>query len=101
MTVKNHHDLVGKYAVHPFAFVGDDDPADDPENEVTAYKAWIDTSVGNALKIRNATNTAWLTVLAGGGGASSTWHALSPYTYRLTELDGSDDPPDLHHVDYI
>lgn len=66
----NHNQLTGKFAVHPFAFVGATDPAADAANGVTANKAWIDTSGTPTLKIRNSGNTAWLTIIGGSGAAA-------------------------------
>jgi hypothetical protein len=54
-----HHDLTGRGAIHPFAFIGATDPALDADNEVTIGKAWIDTSAGFVLKVRNAGNDGW------------------------------------------
>ena len=85
----DHHQLTGKFAVHQFAFVQNTDPALDPDNEVLAYKAWIDTSSGNALKVRNAANTAWNTVIAGGGGISQQFVVRFPYANDLQILPNS------------
>lgn len=57
-----HSDLTGYVAIHPFAFIGATDPASDPDNEVSAGKAWIDTALGFVLKVRNATNDDWVAV---------------------------------------
>lgn len=54
-----HNDLTGYVAIHPFAFIGATDPASDPDNEVDTGKAWIDTTSGFVLKVRNATNDDW------------------------------------------
>jgi len=68
-----HDDLVAPVAIHPAAFFGVTDPALDPTNNVLAYKLWVDTTSGPpyALKIRNATNTAWEAVSGGGSGSST------------------------------
>lgn len=66
-----HQDITGFMAVHPFAFVGASDPASDPDNEVAANKAWIDTSGGAGnytLKVRNSSDDGWETISGGGGG---------------------------------
>ena len=97
----DHHDLTGKYAVHPFAFVQATDPALDAANQVTAHKAWIDTSVGNALKIRNASNTAWTTVLSGGGGVSMQFISRSPFIFTLVEFPGGNDQATFTNISYI
>lgn len=85
-----HQELTGRAAIHPFAFVQSTDPALDATNEVAANKAWIDTSIGNALKIRNAANTSWITLLAGGAVDSFTAWALVEVLIELTveELPG-------------
>lgn len=65
MTVGKHHEITGALAIHPFAFVSATDPSLDPDNEVTAGKAWIDTSGGPgswALKVRNLANDGWETL---------------------------------------
>lgn len=72
-----HQDLTGRGAVHPFAFVQATDPALDPDNAITRRKAWVDTSAGNALKIRNETNDGWTTILAGAGGVTNAWAQIS------------------------
>lgn len=55
-----HHDLTGRGAIHPFAFIGSTDPSLDSDNEVDVGKAWIDTSGANPiLKYRNATDDGW------------------------------------------
>lgn len=61
----NHEDLAPPYAVHEFAFVQGTDPALVAANHVAAGKAWIDTSAGNTLKVRNPANSGWLTIFAG------------------------------------
>lgn len=64
-----HRDITGIDAVHPFAYMQATDPAEDEDNEVAAGKAWIDTSGGPGgwvLKVRNANNDGWETIVAGG-----------------------------------
>lgn len=56
-----HHEITGKDAVHPFAFVQSSDPVADPENEVAPGKAWFDLDT-NRLKIRNDTDDGWIFV---------------------------------------
>lgn len=86
----NHNELTGKFAVHPFAFVGATDPAADATNGVTANKAWIDTSVAPTLKVRNATNTAWQAVIGGGSGGDYGWTLVGPWIYAgLPTFPGS------------
>lgn len=66
-----HHDLTGRGAIHPFAFIGATDPSLDADNEVAPGKAWIDTSGDDpVLKVRNATDDGWDTVGGAGGGAA-------------------------------
>lgn len=69
----DHHQLTGRFAVHPFAFVQTTDPALDIANQVGPGKAWIDTASGNALKVRNPANTAWLNVLSGATTIGNNW----------------------------
>ena len=54
-----HWQITGYNAYHQWCYVGADDPADDPENDVQADKAWWDTAE-ERLKFRNAANTDWL-----------------------------------------
>lgn len=61
-----HYEITGADAVHQFAFVQEIDPANDPDNEVTAYKGWYDLSE-QRMKIRNAENTGWAYLGVGGG----------------------------------
>lgn len=81
-----HHELTGKWAIHPVAFVQADDPANDPTNYVTARKLWLDTN-GNALKIRNETNTGWTTIVSGSAQVGGGFR-LVDYVYDLTTPDG-------------
>lgn len=53
-----HYQIPDVAALHPPFFVQDTDPALDPENNVSPYKGWLDTSV-NRLKYRKADNTGW------------------------------------------
>lgn len=99
-----HQDLTGRGAVHPFAFVQDTDPTLNPDNHVTAFKAWIDTSSSNALKIRNAGNTAWLTAIAGAAQASVSFVARSYIQKIAEELPQSDllsSNFDFHQITYV
>lgn len=58
-----HSNITGVNAIHPFAYVQSTDPALVPANNVTAYKAWLDTSTTPAtFRYRNAANTAWLQI---------------------------------------
>lgn len=81
-----HQELTGRSAVHPFAFVQATDPALDANNDVGPYKAWIDTSTGNTLKIRNAANTDWLTVFAGASQADLTWRLKANVETNVNEF---------------
>lgn len=68
-----HHELTAPNAIHPAAFVGIIDPSLDPNNFVTANKLWIDTTAGiYTWKVRNVTNTAWITINGGGTSVSVT-----------------------------
>lgn len=99
-----HHQLTGHSAIHPFAFVQDTDPALDPDNHVTAYKAWIDTSSGNALKIRNATNTAWDTIFAGATQAVARFERVDYIQRIVDELPGDEFgffPNPWYQLEYI
>lgn len=60
-----HQDLEQPAAIHIPWFVSATDPALDPDNEVTAYKAWWDLT-SQRIKIRNTGNTEWR--LLGEGG---------------------------------
>lgn len=84
--MSKHQDLTGRGAVHPFAFVQGTDPSLDPDNAVDANKAWIDTSSGATLKIRNAANNAWLEVLAGEPQVSQGFFAIAEVVTILVEL---------------
>lgn len=55
-----HFDIVGPEAIHQIAFSQDDDPALDPDNEVTADLFWLDTSGAPIMKFRNSDNTLWV-----------------------------------------
>jgi hypothetical protein len=69
-----HFELTSPNAIHPAAFVSATDPASDPNNNVAAFKFWVDTSSGPpfALKMRNSINSAWQAVGSTGGGSGST-----------------------------
>lgn len=62
-----HQDLTGRSAIHPFAFIQNTDPSLVADNAVTAKKAWIDNTnpASPILKVRDDTNTSWITVIAG------------------------------------
>lgn len=65
------------------------DPAADSSYDITQYSRWLDTSATpSVLKERNASNTAWNTVGASGGGGSSTLATLTDVT--LTGLADED-----------
>lgn len=88
MSVK-HHELTAPLAIHPFAFVQSSDPALDPLNEVTDGKAWIDTSAGNALKIR--VGGAWTTAIGGASQVSGAWRMVNEiWDDATTPLPGAD-----------
>lgn len=53
-----HYQIIGKYAIHPFAFVSETDPALDAANHVSAFKGWVKLST-KQLFFRNATNDSW------------------------------------------
>lgn len=57
-----HDALTGPDAIHPAAFVGADDPALTPTNQVGPLKLWIDTTTTGApiVKMRNLANDAWV-----------------------------------------
>lgn len=97
----DHHELSGKFAVHPFAFVQDTDPAIEASNFVTAGKGWVDTSVGNVLRIRNAANTAWVVSIAGSGGVGNQMVSKSPSIYTLGVFPESNIQITPTAVDYI
>lgn len=65
-----HSDLTGYVAVHPFAFIGATDPALDADNEVATGKAWVDTSSGFVLKVRNSDNDGWDEIAGGSSGSA-------------------------------
>lgn len=90
MGIRIHHELDGALAVHPFAFVQSTDPALDADNHVTAHKAWIDTGNGNTLKVRNDTNTAWLTVISGGLQTGIAFYTMDYIQKDVLELPHSD-----------
>lgn len=75
--MSKHHELTGGHAIHPFAYVQDTDPSLDADNYVAAKKAWVDTSSGNVLKIRNDSNTGWIIIVAGGAGVSTEFVVLA------------------------
>lgn len=79
-----HNDLTGYVAIHPFAFIGATDPASDPDNEVSAGKAWIDTSTGFVLKVRNATDDGWDEIAGGGGTERNDVTALTSSSGAVT-----------------
>jgi|SRR6185436_12883664 len=84
-----HHALIDKFAVHPAAFMQNTDPALEPAKLVAKRKWWIDTGNGNALKVRNETNTDWITVLAGSGQAVGGFVEIN-WTTVLEEATGGD-----------
>lgn len=87
-----HHELTSPNAIHPAAFVGTTDPSLDPNNFVTANKLWIDTTAGiYTWKIRNVTNTAWITVT--GGGTSSVAQVAPPGFQGDEGDEGTPGPP--------
>jgi len=96
-----HQDLSGRSAVHPFAFVQSTDPSLDAENDVGPYKAWIDTSTGNTLKIRNAANTDWLIVFAGASQADSSWRGIQNTVHDVAALPGTTGEHQLTVINYV
>lgn len=80
-----HHQVTGPFAVHRFAFVQATDPALDPDNHVAAGKPWIDTASGNALKIRNDGNSAWITVLTGSSQVSANFRLVAVLVWSVFE----------------
>lgn len=104
MGIRIHHELDGPNAVHPFAFVQSTDPAANPDNHVTARKAWIDTGNGNALKVRNDANTAWFTVITGSLQTGISFSAID-YIQRtvlaLPESDMTDANFSFHQITHI
>jgi len=53
-----HYQIVAPQAMHQWCFVSSTDPALDPNNQVTANKAWFNSTFLR-LYVRNAANTAW------------------------------------------
>ena len=89
-----HSNLTGSAAVHPAAYVSSSDPG-----AVGANKLWIDTTTASyRLKIRNATNAAWVTVqnpvttvgdiAYGGSGGSLTQLSIGLTNQVLTVVSG-------------
>jgi len=87
-----HFELSEPNAIHPAAFVGTVDPAGDPDNNVQAFKLWVDTTGGPpyALKIRNSTNTGWESV---SGGSASTSAVAGPPGFGEEGEEGQPGPP--------
>jgi hypothetical protein len=84
-----HHLLAGKFAVHPAAFFQNTDPALDAANFVGPGKWWVDSGNGNALKVRNDANDAWVTVVAGAGQAGIAWNTRN-YIYEHADWVNAD-----------
>lgn len=71
-----HKDITGTDAIHPAAFIQGTDPG-----ALGANKTWYDTTAGQpyVMKVRDATDTAWLTLGTSAGIAA---------TYTLTTGQG-------------
>lgn len=95
-----HHELAGILAVHRFAFVQGTDPALVAGNHVGAGKAWIDTASGNALKVRNEANSAWINVVAGASSVSAVWRSLI-YVDIEAALPGTSTPTPFVLLTYV
>lgn len=94
-----HHELTGPAAIHPVAFVQGTDPALDVNNYVTAYKFWIDTANSNALKMRNATNDAWTTIVSGAAQVGGGFR-LVDFIIELEEAPSWEEP-NFNDIDYV
>lgn len=96
-----HHELTGAFAIHPVTFVQSTDPVGDPNNHVAARKLWLDTGNGNALKIRNETNTGWTTIFTGAAQVGGGFR-LVDFVYDLGPPDGYEDIDwNDHDIDYV
>lgn len=72
-----HQNLSSPYAVHPFAFSSNADPANDGSIDMAPYKGWINTGSSNTLKVRNAANTAWEDVSVAGAATTPAFGSNS------------------------
>lgn len=72
-----HQDLSSPYAIHPFAYSSNADPANDGSIDTTPYKGWINTGSSNLLKVRNAADTDWEDVSVAGSGTTPAFGSNS------------------------
>ena len=92
-----HQDLSSPYAIHPFAYSSNADPANDGSIDTTPYKGWINTGNSNLLKVRNAADTAWESVSVDGAATAPAFGSNSTSVTTYNDNAGTLASASAHH----
>ena len=92
-----HQDLSSPYAIHPFAYSSNADPANDGSIDTTPYKGWLNTGNSNLLKVRNAADTAWESVSVDGAATAPAFGSNSTTVTTYNDNDGTLAAAQAHH----
>ena len=92
-----HQDLTSPYAIHPFAYSSNADPASDASIDTTPYKGWINTGNSNLLKVRNAADSAWEDVSVAGAATAPAFGSNSASVTTYNDNAGTLAAANAHH----
>ena len=92
-----HQDLSSPYAIHPFAYSSNADPANDGSIDTTPYKGWINTGNSNLLKVRNAADSAWEDVSVAGAATTPAFGSNSTSVTTYNDNAGTLASANAHH----
>ena len=95
--MSKHQNISSPFAVHPFAFTSNANPASDASIDMAPYKGWIDTGNSNLLKVRNAADSAWEDVSVAGAATAPAFGSNSASVTTYNDNAGNLSAANAHH----